>query len=138
MKSRIKKRAFGIATLALVLILALTAALYSAAFFSPATYANTYHSVSISGANNVDVYISGDGVTQDDNGNYQIPHGADVEITVVNDNSVSTSLSIITGDTSETSDSNFAKVTNVTDNLSITVATEEGFATEPGSSLSTA
>ena len=138
MKSRIKKRAFGIATLALVLILALTAALYSAAFFSPATYATTYHSVSISGANNVDVYISGDGVTQDDNGNYQIPHGADVEITVVNDNSVSTSLSIITGDTSETSDSNFAKVTNVTRNLSITVATEEGFATEPGSSLSTA
>lgn len=138
MKSRIKKRAFGIATLALVLILALTAALYSAAFFSPATYANTYHSVSISGANNVDVYISGDGVTQDDNGNYQIPDGADVEITVVNDNSVFTSLSIITGDTSETSDSNFAKVTNVTDNLSITVATEEGFATEPGSSLSTA
>ena len=69
MKSRIKKRAFGIATLALVLILALTAALYSAAFFSPATYATTYHSVSISGANNVDVYISGDGVTQDDNGN---------------------------------------------------------------------
>ena len=138
MKSRIKKRAFGIATLALVLILALTAALYSAAFFSPATYATTYHSVSISGANNVDVYISGDGVTQDDNGNYLIPHGADVEITVVNDNSVSTSLSIITGDTSETSDSNFAKVTNVTDNLSITIATEEGFATEPGSSLSTA
>ena len=138
MKSRIKKRAFGIATLALVLILALTAALYSAAFFSPATYATTYHSVSISGANNVDVYISGDGVTQDDNGNYQIPTGADVEITVVNDNSVSTSLSIITGDTSETSDSNFAKVTNVTRNLSITVATEEGFATEPGSSLSTA
>ena len=138
MKSRIKKRALGIATLVLVILLALTAALYSAAFFSPATYANTYHSVSISGANNVDVYISGDGVTQDDNGNYQIPHGADVEITVVNDNSVSTSLSIITGDTSETSDSNFAKVTNVTRNLSITVATEEGFATEPGSSLSTA
>ncbi len=152
MKSRIKKRAFGIATLALVLILALTAALYSAAFFSPATYANTYHSVSISGANNVDVYISGDGVTQDDNGNYQIPHGADVEITVVNDNSVSTGLDItvvndnsvstgldITGGTVETgSPSNFAKVTNVTGNLSITVTTQEGFATEPGSSLSTA
>ena len=152
MKSRIKKRAFGIATLALVLILALTAALYSAAFFSPATYANTYHSVSISGANNVDVYISGDGVTQDDNGNYQIPHGADVEITVVNDNSVSTGLDItvvndnsvstgldITGGTVETgSTSNFAKVTNVTGNLSITVTTQEGFATEPGSSLSTA
>ncbi len=152
MKSRIKKRAFGIATLALVLILALTAALYSAAFFSPATYATTYHSVSISGANNVDVYISGDGVTQDDNGNYQIPHGADVEITVVNDNSVSTGLDItvvndnsvstgldITGGTVETgSPSNFAKVTNVTGNLSITVTTQEGFATEPGSSLSTA
>lgn len=138
MKSRIKKRAFGIATLALVLILALTAALYSAAFFSPATYANTYHPVSISGANNVDVYISGDGVTQDDNGNYQIPHGADVEITVVNDNSVSESLAI-TGGTVETgSPSNFAKVTNVTGNLSITVTTQEGFATEPGSSLSTA
>ena len=140
MKSRIKKRAFGIATLALVLILALTAALYSAAFFSPATYANTYHSVSISGANNVDVYISGDGVTQDDNGNYQIPHGADVEITVVNDNSVSTGLDIdITGGTVETgSTSNFAKVTSVTKNFSITVTTQEGFATEPGSSLSTA
>lgn len=138
MKSRIKKRAFGIATLALVLILALTAALYSAAFFSPATYANTYHSVSISGANNVDVYISGDGVTQDDNGNYKIPDGADVEITVVNDNSVSESLAI-TGGTVETgSPSNFAKVTNVTGNLSITVNTREGFATEPGSSLSTA
>lgn len=140
MKSRIKKRAFGIATLALVLILALTAALYSAAFFSPATYATTYHSVSISGANNVDVYISGDGVTQDDNGNYQIPHGADVEITVVNDNSVSTGLDIdITGGTVETgSTSNFAKVTSVTKNFSITVTTQEGFATEPGSSLSTA
>lgn len=137
MKSRIKKRAFGIATLALVLILALTAALYSAAFFSPATYANTYHSVSISGANNVDVYISGDGVTQDDNGNYKIPDGADVEITVVNDNSVSESLAI-TGGTVETSTANFAKVTNVTRNLSITVTTQEGFATEPGSSLSTA
>ncbi len=136
MKSRIKKRAFGIATLALVLILALTAALYSAAFFSPATYANTYHSVSISGANNVDVYISGDGVTQDDNGNYQIPHGADVEITVVNDNSVSTGLTIDGVETGSTS--NFAKVTNVTRNLSITVTTQEGFATEPGSSLSTA
>lgn len=138
MKSRIKKRALGIATLVLVILLALTAALYSAAFFSPATYANTYHSVSISGANNVDVYISGDGVTQDDNGNYKIPDGADVEITVVNDNSVSESLAI-TGGTVETgSPSNFAKVTNVTRNLSITVTTEEGFATEPGSSLSTA
>ena len=135
MKSRIKKRALGIATLVLVILLALTAALYSAAFFSPATYANRYHSVSISGANNVDVYISGDGVTQDDNGNYQIPNGADVEITVVNDNSVSKSLAI-TGGTVETS--NFAKVTNVTGNLSITVTTQEGFATEPGSSLSTA
>ena len=152
MKSRIKKRALGIATLALVLILALTATLYSAAFFSPATYAVEYHSANISGANNVDVYISGDGVTQDDNGNYQIPHGADVEITVVNDNSVSTGLDItvvndnsvstgldITGGTVETgSPSNFAKVTNVTGNLSITVTTQEGFATEPGSSLSTA
>lgn len=140
MKSRIKKRAFGIATLALVLILALTAALYSAAFFSPATYANTYHSVSISGANNVDVYISGDGVTQDDNGNYLIPNGADVEITVVNDNSVSTGLAISGGtvETSTANTANFAKVTNVTGNLSITVNTREGFATEPGSSLSTA
>ena len=138
MKSRIKKRAFGIATLALVLILALTAALYSAAFFSPATYANTYHSVSISGANNVDVYISGDGVTQDDNGNYQIPDGADVEITVVNDNSVSTGLTIFDGTVETGSTSNFAKKTNVTGNLSITVTTQEGFATEPGSSLSTA
>lgn len=138
MKSRIKKRAFGIATLALVLILALTAALYSAAFFSPATYANTYHSVSISGANNVDVYISGDGVTQDDNGNYQIPNGADVEITVVNDNSVSTGLTIFDGTVETGSTSNFAKKTNVTGNLSITVTTQEGFATEPGSSLSTA
>ena len=139
MKSRIKKRALGIATLALVLILALTAALYSAAFFSPATYANTYHSVSISGANNVDVYISGDGVTQDDNGNYQIPNGADVEITVVNDNSVSQGLSItIDGTTTTSPYANFAKVTNVTGNLSITVTTQEGFATEPGSSLSTA
>lgn len=140
MKSRIKKRALGIATLALVILLALTAALYSAAFFSPATYANTYHSVSISGANNVDVYISGDGVTQDDNGNYQIPDGADVEITVVNDNSVFTGLDIeVDGVTVETgSTANFAKVTNVTGNLSITVTTQDGFATEPGSSLSTA
>lgn len=141
MKSRIKKRAFGIATLALVLILALTAALYSAAFFSPATYATTYHPVSISGANNVDVYISGDGVTRDDSGNYSIPDGADVEVTVVNDNSVSTGLAI-SGGTVETCSDNFAKVTNVTGdvtgNLSITVTTQEGFATEPGSSLSTA
>lgn len=138
MKSRIKKRAFGIATLALVLILALTAALYSAAFFSPATYANTYHSATINGANNVDVYISGDGVTQDDNGNYLIPDGADVEITVVNDNSVSTGLTITDGTVETGSPHNFAKVTGVTKNLSITVYTQEGFATEPGSSLSTA
>lgn len=136
MQTRNKKRITGIIALALIFVIAVTAALYFAAFFSPATHSADYVTATVSGdiSGGVDVYISGDGVTRDEDGKYTIPSGTDVEITVINNTAVSSKL-IVNGISSDDNNSdeitdNFARVTNVTQNLSIevngTLATEEG------------
>lgn len=138
MQTRNKKRITGIIALALIFVIAVTAALYFAAFFSPATHSVDL-TATVSGdiAGGVDVYISGDGVTRDEDGKYTIPSGTDVEITVINDTAVSSGLTVTTGAISSNNENvvtiggnNFARVTNVTQNLSIevngTLATEEG------------
>lgn len=89
------------------------------------------------------MYISGDGVTRDEDGKYTIPSGTDVEITVINDTAVSSGLTVTTG--AESPDdknvvtiggNNFARVTNVTQDLTIEV--DGTLATEEGTSLFTA
>lgn len=139
MQTRNKKRITGIIALALIFVIAVTAALYFAAFFSPATHSVDYVTATVSGdiSGGVDVYISGDGVTRDEDGKYTIPSGTDVEITVINNTAVSSGLTVTTGAESPDNENvvtiggnNFARVTNVTQNLSIevngTLATEEG------------
>ena len=139
MQTRNKKRITGIIALALIFVIAVTAALYFAAFFSPATHSADYVTATVSGdiSGGVDVYISGDGVTRDEDGKYTIPSGTDVEITVINNTAVSSGLTVTTGAESPDNENvvtiggnNFARVTNVTQNLSIevngTLATEEG------------
>lgn len=135
MQTRNKKRITGIIALALIFVIAVTAALYFAAFFSPATHSVDL-TATVSGdiAGGVDVYISGDGVTRDEDGKYTIPSGTDVEITVINNTAVSSELKVngISSDDNNSDEitDNFARVTNVTQNLSIevngTLATEEG------------
>lgn len=135
MQTRNKKRITGIIALALIFVIAVTAALYFAAFFSPATHSVDL-TATVSGdiAGGVDVYISGDGVTRDEDGAYSIPSGTDVEITVINNTAVSSELKVngISSDDNNSDEitDNFARVTNVTQNLSIevngTLATEEG------------
>lgn len=145
MQTRNKKRITGIIALALIFVIAVTAALYFAAFFSPATHSADYVTATVSGdiAGGVDVYISGDGVTRDEDGKYTIPSGTDVEITVINDTAVSSGLTVTTG--AESPDdknvvtiggNNFARVTNVTQDLTIEV--DGTLATEEGTSLFTA
>lgn len=145
MQTRNKKRITGIIALALIFVIAVTAALYFAAFFSPATHSADYVTATVSGdiAGGVDVYISGDGVTRDEDGKYTIPSGTDVEITVINDTAVSSGLTVTTGAISSNNENvvtiggnNFARVTNVTQNLSIEV--NGSLATEEGTSLFTA
>lgn len=139
MQTRNKKRITGIIALALIFVIAVTAALYFAAFFSPATHSVDYVTATVSGdiSGGVDVYISGDGVTRDEDGKYTIPSGTTVEITVINNTAVSSGLTVTTGAISSNNENvvtiggnNFARVTNVTQNLSIevngTLATEEG------------
>lgn len=136
MQTRNKKRITGIIALALIFVIAVTAALYFAAFFSPATHSADYVTATVSGdiSGGVDVYISGDGVTRDEDGKYTIPSGTDVEITVINNTAVSSELKVdgISSDDNNSDEitDNFARVTNVTQNLSIevngTLATEEG------------
>lgn len=144
MQTRNKKRITGIIALALIFVIAVTAALYFAAFFSPATHSVDL-TATVSGdiAGGVDVYISGDGVTRDEDGKYTIPSGTDVEITVINDTAVSSGLTVTTG--AESPDdknvvtiggNNFARVTNVTQDLTIEV--DGTLATEEGTSLFTA
>lgn len=80
------------------------------------------------------MYISGDGVTRDEDGKYTIPSGTDVEITVINNTAVSSELKVggISSDDNNSGEitDNFARVTNVTSDISIevngTLATEEG------------
>lgn len=145
MQTRNKKRITGIIALALIFVIAVTAALYFAAFFSPATHSADYVTATVSGdiSGGVDVYISGDGVTRDEDGKYTIPSGTDVEITVINDTAVSSGLTVTTGAISSNNENvvtiggnNFARVTNVTQNLSIEV--NGSLATEEGTSLFTA
>lgn len=144
MQTRNKKRITGIIALALIFVIAVTAALYFAAFFSPATHSVDL-TATVSGdiAGGVDVYISGDGVTRDEDGKYTIPSGTDVEITVINNTAVSSGLTVTTGAESPDNENvvtiggnNFARVTNVTQNLSIEV--NGSLATEEGTSLFTA
>ena len=75
MKTRINKRALGIIALAIILVISLVLALYSAAFLSPATYSAENVSTLISGNGyaGVDVYVSGNGVTRNTDGTYSIP-----------------------------------------------------------------
>ena len=136
MQTRNKKRITGIIALALIFVIAVTAALYFAAFFSPATHSADYVTATVSGdiSGGVDVYISGDGVTRDEDGAYSIPTGTDVEITVINNTAVSSELKVngISSDDNNSDEitDNFARVTNVTSDISIevngTLATEEG------------
>lgn len=144
MQTRNKKRITGIIALALIFVIAVTAALYFAAFFSPATHSVDL-TATVSGdiSGGVDVYISGDGVTRDEDGKYTIPSGTDVEITVINNTAVSSGLTVTTGAISSNNENvvtiggnNFARVTNVTQNLSIEV--NGSLATEEGTSLFTA
>lgn len=142
MQTRNKKRITGIIALALIFVIAVTAALYFAAFFSPATHSADYVTATVSGdiSGGVDVYISGDGVTRDEDGAYSIPTGTTVEITVINNTAVSSELKVdgISSDDNNSDEitDNFARVTNVTQNLSIEV--NGSLATEEGTSLFTA
>lgn len=135
MQTRNKKRITGIIALALIFVIAVTAALYFAAFFSPATHSADYVTATVSGdiSGGVDVYISGDGVTRDEDGAYSIPTGTDVEITVINNTAVSSEL-IVNGATSASPNFYETKVGN--SNLSIEV--NGSLATEEGTSLFTA
>lgn len=142
MQTRNKKRITGIIALALIFVIAVTAALYFAAFFSPATHSAKYVTATVSGdiSGGVDVYISGDGVTRDEDGAYSIPSGTDVEITVINNTAVSSELKVngISSDDNNSDEitDNFARVTNVTSDISIEV--NGSLATEEGTSLFTA
>lgn len=135
MQTRNKKRITGIIALALIFVIAVTAALYFAAFFSPATHSADYVTATVSGdiSGGVDVYISGDGVTRDEDGKYTIPSGTDVEITVINNTAVSSELKV----NDETSASpNFYKTT--VGNSDISIEVNGSLATEEGTSLFTA
>ena len=135
MQTRNKKRITGIIALALIFVIAVTAALYFAAFFSPATHSADYVTATVSGdiSGGVDVYISGDGVTRDEDGKYTIPSGTDVEITVINNTAVSSELKV-NGATSASP--NFYQTTVENSNISIEV--NGSLATEEGTSLFTA
>ncbi len=137
MKTRIKKRALGIVAFALILVISLTLALYSVAFLSSATFSadeTTYAEITSDSSQGVDVYITGDGVTKDETtGRYNIPVNTTVEITVVNNLTVSTALSV---DGQQQSSPNFATVNVGESPIQIKVSAE--LSSERGTSLSTA
>lgn len=135
MQTRNKKRITGIIALALIFVIAVTAALYFAAFFSPATHSADYVTATVSGdiSGGVDVYISGDGVTRDEDGKYTIPSGTDVEITVINNTAVSSELKV---DDETSASPNFYKTT--VGNSDISIEVNGSLATEEGTSLFTA
>ena len=138
MKTRINKRALGIIALAIILVISLVLALYSAAFLSPATYSAENVSTLISGNGHagVDVYVSGNGVTRNADGSYSIPKNTDIEITVVNNTTVSTSLTVTDGikelQPIAGGSANFIKVNSgnadgyITINIEASVNTERG------------
>lgn len=141
MKTRINKRALGIIALAIILVISLVLALYSAAFLSPATYSAENVSTLISGNGyaGVDVYVSGNGVTRNTDGTYSIPKNTDIEITVVNNTTVSTSLSVSkdgeTLDVETGSSANFLKVNSGSTDGEIKINIEASVNTERGKSL---
>ena len=141
MKSRIKKRALGIIALAVILVISLVLALYSVAVFSPVTFSadDVRAVIQGDGSAGVDVYISGDGVTRNEDGNYSIPQDTDVEITVVNNTTVSNSIKVIGENGKElqpigTASANFIKVNSGNTDLNIEVSAS--LSTERGKSLS--
>ncbi|HIU00913.1 MAG TPA: hypothetical protein IAB64_02940, partial [Candidatus Coproplasma excrementavium] len=141
MKTRINKRALGIIALAIILVISLVLALYSAAFLSPATYSAENVSTLISGNGyaGVDVYVSGNGVTRNTDGTYSIPKNTDIEITVVNNTTVSTSLSVSKEgeklDVETGSSANFLKVNSGSTDGEIKINIEASVNTERGKSL---
>lgn len=139
MKTRIKKRVMGITALALLIIfiVAVVAALSLASFVLPVTYSTA--KVNMSGVQaGVQVYVSGDGVTRDESGNYTIPSDTKFEVTVINDTAVSTSLTVNGAETQLESSPNFySGITDSnTENIEISVVT--ALSNERGRSLSTA
>ena len=141
MKTRINKRALGIIALAIILVISLVLALYSAAFLSPATYSAENVSTLISGNGyaGVDVYVSGNGVTRNTDGTYSIPKNTDIEITVVNNTTVSTSLYVSKDgeklDVETGSSANFLKVNSGSTDGKIKINIEASVNTERGKSL---
>ena len=129
----------GITALALLIIfiVAVVAALSLASFVLPVTYSTA--KVNMSGVQaGVQVYVSGDGVTRDESGNYTIPSDTKFEVTVINDTAVSTSLTVNGAETQLESSSNFySGITDSnTENIEISVVT--ALSNERGRSLSTA
>lgn len=141
MKTRINKRALGIIALAIILVISLVLALYSAAFLSPATYSAENVSTLISGNGHagVDVYVSGNGVTRNADGSYSIPKNTDIEITVVNNTTVSTFLTVTDGikelQPIAGGSANFIKVNSGNADGYITINIEASVNTERGKSL---
>lgn len=139
MKTRIKKRVMGITALALLIIfiVAVVAALSLASFVLPVTYSTA--KVNMSGVQaGVQVYVSGDGVTRDESGNYTIPSDTKFEVTVINDTAVSTSLTVNGAETQLESSSNFYSGITGSNTQNIEISVVTALSNERGRSLSTA
>lgn len=139
MKTRIKKRVMGITALALLIIfiVAVVAALSLASFVLPVTYSTA--KVNMSGVQaGVQVYVSGDGVTRDESGNYTIPSDTKFEVTVINDTAVSTSLTVNGAETQLESSPNFYSGITGSNTQNIEISVVTALSNERGRSLSTA
>lgn len=138
MKARIKHRALRYVAIALMAVICFVTVLYSASFISPVTLSADDAMVANISAQGVNVYISGDGVTRDENGNYVVPKNIQAEITVVNDAAISSGISVTTSaETTNAASPNHVTVDTGNGELNIDVTTS-GLATERGTSLSTA
>ena len=138
MKARIKHRALRYVAIALMAVICFVTVLYSASFISPVTLSADDAMVANISAQGVNVYISGDGVTRDENGNYVVPKNIQAEITVVNDAAISSGISVTTSAGTITAEfPNHVTVDTGNGELNIDVTTS-GLATARGTSLSTA
>lgn len=138
MKARIKHRALRYVAIALMAVICFVTVLYSASFISPVTLSADDAMVANISAQGVNVYISGDGVTRDENGNYVVPKNIQAEITVVNDAAISSGISVTTSaGTTNAASPNHVTVDTGNGELNIDVTTS-GLATARGTSLSTA
>lgn len=138
MKARIKHRALRYVAIALMAVICFVTVLYSASFISPVTLSADDAMVANISAQGVNVYISGDGVTRDENGNYVVPKNIQAEITVVNDAAISSGISVTTSvGTTDAASPNHVTVDTGNGELNIDVTTS-GLATARGTSLSTA